>query len=145
MPQCVLTGVFRVIMVRDDHPVFAAPARGKDIPELRENTNVLEIKLACRNTGRYSNIIHVAVNEAETRHNLRALTGETPEEFVDRKDLDGSVSALNFDSPLTYAPYPHAEENGKGPRFFQGKFKSNRVELFLLPRCGVPTIFSFSF
>ena len=48
------------------------------------------------------------------------------------------------ETPLAYVHYPYAEESGKGPRFFAGKFKLNRVEIFLLPRCGLSTIFSFS-
>lgn len=139
------TGVFRVIIVRDEHPVFKPRAKGGEIPELRDNQNVSELKYACRRTGKHSNILHAAVNEAETRHNLRALTGETLEEFLAREDLDGLVAELKFDRPMPYVAYPYAEENGKGPRFFQGKFKLNRVELFFLPMCGVPTVFSFSF
>ena len=94
---------------------------------------------------RHSNVVHASANEAETRHNLRALTGETLEDFLARPDLDGGVSSLKFDAPIPYVAYPYAEENGKGPRFFTGTFRLNRVEIYLLPRCGLPTVFSFSF
>ena len=56
--------------------------------------------------------------EAETRHNLKALTGDSLETFLSRSDLDGSITSLKFDAPLPYVEYPYAEENGKGPRFF---------------------------
>ena len=137
------TGPFRVVVVRDEHPVFSDPEK-RGIPETLQDDNVYGLKVACRGMTRHSNVVHASVNEAETRHNLRALTGETLEQFLKRTDLDGSVGSLKFDAPIPYAPYPHAEENGKGPRFFQGKFKLNRVEIFLLPRCGVSTVFSFS-
>ena len=113
--------------------------------ETLENSNVYSFKVECREMTRHSNVVHASVNEAETRHNLRALTGETLEEFLARGDLDGSVSALDVAKPIPYVAYPYAEENGKGPRFFAGKFRLNRVEIYLLPRCGVSTVFSFSF
>ena len=138
------TGPFRVILVRDDNPVFSDP-ENRGIPETLQDDNIYALKVACRGMTRHSNVVHASVNEAETRHNLRALTGETLEEFLTRDDLDGSVSELKFDAPIPYAEYPYAEENGKGPRFFAGKFKLNRVEIYLLPRCGVSTVFSFSF
>ena len=138
------TGPFRVVLVRDDSPVFSDP-ENRGIPETLQDDNVYALKVACRGMTRHSNVVHASVNEAETRHNLKALTGETLEEFLTRDDLDGSVSELKFDAPIPYAEYPYAEENGKGPRFFAGKFKLNRVEIYLLPRCGVSTVFSFSF
>ena len=137
------TGPFRVVLVRDDNPVFSDPER-RGIPETLQNDNVYDLKIACRGMTRHSNVVHASVNEAETRHNLRALTGETLEQFLARSDIDGSISPLKFDAPISYVEYPYAEENGKGPRFFAGKFKLNRVEIYLLPRCGVSTIFSFS-
>ena len=138
------TGVFRAILVRDEHPVFV-DKENLGRPETLENTNVYSFKVACRGTTRHSNVVHASVNEAETRHNLRALVGETLEEFLARPDLDGSVSPVRADAPIPYVAYPYAEENGKGPRFFAGRFKLNRVEVYLLPRCGVSTVFSFSF
>ena len=138
------TGVFRAVVVRDDRPAFSDPEK-RGIPELRQDDNVYSLKVACRGMTAHSNVVHASVNEAETRHNLMALTGESLERFLARSDLDGSVSELKFTEPIPYVPYPHAEENGKGPRFFQGTFRLNRVDLFLLPRCGIPTVFSFSF
>jgi len=138
------TGVFRAVLVRDEHPVYSDEEE-KGVAETLQNDNVYDLKVACRGMTTHSNVVHASVNEAETRHNLKALTGETLEEFLARGDLDGSVSALRFDKPIPYVPYPYAEENGKGPRFFAGKFRLNRIEVFLLPRCGVSTVFSFSF
>ena len=138
------TGPFRAVVVRDENPVFSDPEK-RGIPETLQDDNVYGLKVACRGMTRHSNVVHASVNEAETRHNLKALTGETLEEFLARTDLDGSVSQLKFDAPLPYVEYPYAEENGKGPRFFAGKLKLNRVEIYLLPRCGVSTVFSFSF
>ena len=138
------TGVFRAVVVRDDHPVFSDPET-RGVPELRQDDNVYSLKVACRGMTAHSNVVHASVNEAETRHNLKALTGESLERFLARPDLDGSVSELKFTEPIPYVPYPHAEENGKGPRFFQGTFRLNRIDLFFLPRCGIPTVFSFSF
>ena len=138
------TGVFRAIVVRDERPVFSDKEE-RGIPETLQNDNVYDLKVVCRGMTRHSNVVHASVNEAETRHNLKALTGETLEQFLVRDDLDGSVVELKFDAPIPYAEYPYAEENGKGPRFFAGKAKLNRVEIFLLPRCGVSTVFSFSF
>ena len=138
------TGPFRVVVVRDEQPVFSDPEK-RGIPETLQNDNVYGLKVACRGMTRHSNVVHASVNEAETRHNLKALTGETLEEFLKRDDLDGSVSERKFDAPIPYAEYPYAEENGKGPRFFASKLKLNRVEIYLLPRCGVSTVFSFSF
>ena len=138
------TGPFRVALVRDERPVFSDPEK-RGIPETLQDDNVYGLKVACRGMTRHSNVVHASVNEAETRHNLKALTGETLEEFLARTDLDGTVSELKFTEPIPYAPYPYAEENGKGPRFFQGRFKFNRVEIFLLPRCGLSTVLSFSF
>ena len=138
------TGPFRVVIVRDENPVFSDPEK-RGIPETLQNDNVYALKVACRGMTVHSNVVHASVNEAETRHNLRALTGETLEQFLARTDLDGSVSQLRFDAPIPYVEYPYAEENGKGPRFFAGKLKLNRVEICLLPRCGVSTVFSFSF
>ena len=138
------TGPFRAVVVRDENPVFSDPEK-RGIPETLQDDNVYGLKVACRGMTRHSNVVHASVNEAETRHNLRALTGETLEEFLTRADLDGSLSELKFDEPLPYVEYPYAEENGKGPRFFAGKLKLNRVEIYLLPRCGVSTVFSFSF
>ena len=138
------TGVFRAVVVRDDRPVFSDPEK-RCLPELLQDDNVYSLKVACRGMTAHSNVVHASVNEAETRHNLMALTGESLERFLARSDLDGSVSELKFTKPIPYVPYPHAEENGKGPRFFQGTFRPNRVDLFFLPRCGIPTVFSFSF
>ena len=138
------TGPFRAVVVRDESPVFEDKEKlGRD--DALENSNVYSFKVSCRGMTRHSNVLHASVNEAETRHNLNALTGETLEEFLARKDLDGSVSQLNFTQPIPYVAYPYAEENGKGPRFFAGKLKLNRVEIYLLPRCGLSTVFSFSF
>ena len=138
------TGPFRVVVVRDDNPVFSDPEK-RGIPETLQDDNVYGLKVACRGMTVHSNVVHASVNEAETRHNLLALTGETLEQFLSRTDLDGSVSPLAFDAPIPYVEYPYAEENGKGPRFFAGKFRLNRIEIYLLPRCGVSTVFSFSF
>ena len=138
------TGVFRAVVVRDDCPVFSDPEK-RGLPELLQDDNVYSLKVACRGMTAHSNVVHASVNEAETQHNLKALTGESLKRFLERSDLDGSVSELKFTKPIPYGPYPHAEENGKGPRFFQGTFRLNRVDLFLLPRCGIPTVFSFSF
>ena len=138
------TGPFRVVVVRDERPAFSDP-ENRGIPETLQDDNVYGLKVACRGMTRHSNVVHASVNEAETRHNLKALTGETLEEFLARPDLDGSVLELKFTEPIPYVPYPYAEENGKGPRFFQGTFRLNRIDLFLLPRCGSPTVFSFSF
>ena len=138
------TGVFRAVIVRDEKPVYSDKDQ-KGIAELLQNDNVYGLKVACRSMTAHSNVVHASVNEAETRHNLMALTGQTLEEFLARADLDGSISELEFAEPMTYVPYPHAEENGKGPRFFQGTFRLNRIDLFFLPRCGLPTVFSFSF
>ncbi|MGN0832712.1 MAG: hypothetical protein ACI4RD_03560 [Kiritimatiellia bacterium] len=138
------TGVFRAVVVRDERPVFS-DAEGRGLPETLRNDNVYDLKVACRGMTAHSNVVHASVNEAETRHNLRALTGETLEEFLSRVGgAEGPVEELAPDRPLPYVAYPYAEENGKGPRFFAGRFGLNRVELFLLPRCGLPTIFSFS-
>lgn len=77
---------------------------------------------------------------------LKVLPGETLEAFLSRSDLDGNaVVPLRFTEPMPYAAYPFADLAEKGPRFFEGWFRPNRVDIFLLPRCGVPTIFSFSF
>ena len=138
------TGVFRAVVVRDDRPAFSDPEK-RGLPELLQDDNVYSLKVACRGMTAHSNVVHASVNEAETRHNLKALTGESLERFLSRPDLDGSVSELKFTEPIPYVPYPYAEENGKGPRFFQGTFRLNRIDLFLLPRCGIPTVFSFSF
>ena len=138
------TGVFRAVIVRDERPVLSDVEK-RGLPELLRNDDVHNLKFACREWTTHSNVLHSSDNEAETRHNLKALTGQTLEEFLARPDLDGSVSELKFTEPIPYVPYPHAEENGKGPRFFQGKFRFNRVEIFLLPRCGLSTVFSFSF
>ena len=138
------TGVFRAVVVRDDRPAFSDPEK-RGLPELLQDDNVYSLKVACRGMTAHSNVVHASVNEAETRHNLKALTGETLEEFLARPDLDGSVLELKFTEPIPYVPYPYAEENGKGPRFFQGTFRLNRIDLFFLPRCGIPTVFSFSF
>ena len=138
------TGVFRAVVVRDDRPAFSDPEK-RGLPELLQDDNVYSLKVACRGMTTHSNVVHASVNEAETRHNLKALTGESLEHFLARPYLDGSVSELKFTEPIPYVPYPHAEENGKGPRFFQGTFRLNRIDLFLLPRCGIPTVFSFSF
>ena len=137
------SGPFRVIVVRDAQPVFEDREK-LGIPEAFENMNVYDFKVACRALTKHSNVLHASVNEPETRQNLRAITGETLEEFLVRGDLDGSIDTIKVDKPLAYVPYPYAEENGKGPRFFAGKFKFNRVEIFLLPRCGLSTVFSFS-
>ena len=138
------TGVFRAVIVRDARPVFSDPEK-RGIPELLQDDNVYSLKVTCRGMTTHSNVVHASVNEAETRHNLKALTGETLEDFLARTDLDGAISELKFDAPIPYVEYPYAEENGKGPRFFAGKLKLNRVEIYLLPRCGVSTVFSFSF
>ena len=138
------TGVFRAVIVRDAQPVFSDPEK-RGVPELLQDDNIYSLKVTCRGMTTHSNVVHASVNEAETRHNLKALTGETLEQFLARTDLDGSVSELKFAEPMPYVPYPYAEENGKGPRFFQGMFRLNRVDLFFLPRCGLPTVFSFSF
>ena len=138
------TGPFRVVLVRDENPVFSDPEK-RGIPETLQDDNVYGLMVACRGMTKHSNVVHASVNEAETRHNLKALTGETLEQFLARDDLDGSVSELKFDAPIPFVEYPYAEENGKGPRFFAGKLKLNRIEIFLLPRCGVSTVFSFSF
>ncbi len=138
------TGRFRAIVVRDERPGFR-PAEKDAPPELLFNDGVYGVKTALRGAMRRSNVVHASVNEAETRHNLMALTGQTLEEFLARPDLDGSVSPLVFESPMPYAAYPHAEKAGKGPRFVDGELRLNRVAVFLLPRCGVPTVFSFSF
>jgi len=138
------TGVFRAVFVRDEHPEYE-DKENLGLTETLENKNVYALKVACRGMTTHSNVIHASVNEAETRHNLRALTGETLEQFLARPDLDGGISELTMDEPIPYVPYPHAVENGKGPRFFDGRFKLNRVEIYLLPRCGLSTVFSFSF
>ena len=139
------TGPFRVIVVRDPKPVFTDPEKC-GLPELLRNENVHDVKFTLRETMKHSNVVHAAENEAETRHNLKALTGETLEAFLSRSDLDGNaVVPLRFTEPMPYAAYPFADLAEKGPRFFEGWFRPNRVDIFLLPRCGVPTIFSFSF
>lgn len=137
------TGVFRVVIVRDEHPAFSDPEK-RGIPELLRNDDVHNLKFSFREWMRHSNALHSADNEAETRHNLKALTGQTLEEFLARPDLDGSVSELKFAEPIPYVPYPYAGDD-RGPRFFQGTFRLNRIDLFFLPRCGLPTVFSFSF
>lgn len=147
------TGVFRVVMVRDDSPKYGTCSDdlrerlklGEVPDDLLENENVAGVKLALRRRMRHSNVIHAAINEAETRHNLMALTGETLEEFLAGENLDGGIRELRFDRPMPYRPYKYIEVRGKGPQYFDGIFKGNRVAIFLLPRCGVPTIFSFSF
>ena len=136
-------GPFRVVLVRDERPVLSDFEK-RGIPEMLLNENVFELKRVCRGMTKHSNVIHASVNEAETRHNLKALTGGTLEEFLDRTDLDGSVSELKILHPIPYVPFAY-DLPDKGPRFFRGKFKLNRIELFLLPNCGLPTIFSFSF
>ena len=60
------------------------------------------------------------------------------------------VTSVKHASPLARTSFSANQsgklgENGKGPRFFQGMFRLNRVDLFFLPRCGLPTVFSFSF
>ena len=147
------TGPFRVIMVRDVQPKFgglsdeakARVKRGGEPPELSENENVYAFKTALRDRMTHSNVVHAAVNEAETRHNLFAITGGTLEEFASRKDLDGATEKLSFDQPLAFRPYKYLEERGKGPQYCEFTLKFNRFNLFLLPRCGVPTIFSCCF
>lgn len=45
----------------------------------------------------HSNVVHASVNEAETRHNLKALTGETLEQFLARTaSRRSSVSVSAF-------------------------------------------------
>lgn len=138
------TGVFRAIVVRDEHPAWREVSAGRP-PELMDNANVLNLKYALREAMRHSNVVHASINEAETRQNLQALTGHPLEAFLARTDLDGSVSTLDFPGPMKYVAYPYADVVGKGPRWLDGECKPNRMALFLLPRCGVPTIFSFSF
>ena len=140
------SGPFRVIVVRDEHPTFQ-PEK-KPVPtELRFNEKLYAFKIHLRQTMKHSNVVHASDNEAETRHNLMALTGETLEEFLARKDLgaEGPIKTIAFDKPMPYVAYPYAEAAGKGPRYADLEFKLYRVAIFLLPRCGVPTIFSFSF
>ena len=139
------TGVFRAVVVRDGQPVFS-DADGLGLPETLRNDNVYGLKVECRGMTAHSNVVHSSVNEAETRHNLRALSGETLEEFLARVGgaTEGPVEELSFAGPIPYVAYPYAEENGKGPRYFAGRFRLNRVEVFLLPRCGLPTLFSFT-
>ena len=148
------TGPFRALVVRDEHPDFTptsddaklrAKQTGCGIPELKENANVYSLKIELRKTLTHSNVVHASVNEAETRHNLQALLGQTPEEFAARGDLDGAVERLEFTKPIAYHPFKYAEVRGKGPQFFEYELKLNRVTLFFFPRCGVPTIFSCSF
>ena len=137
-------GIFRAVIVRDANPVFR-DVENLGLPVMLRDENVYSLKMDCREMTHHSNVVHASVNEAETRQNFAALFGQTLEEFLARGDLDGSVAELKFDEPMPYVPYPHAEENGKGPRFFQGTFRLNRVDIFLLPRCGLPTVLSFSF
>ena len=147
------TGPFRLIVVRDEHPKFgglsdeakARVKRGGEPPELSENENIYAFKMHLREVMAHSNVIHSAVNEAEVRHNLMAITGETLERFAARKDLVGSVERITSDRPLEYRPYKYLESRGKGPQYCEFELKFNRFNLFLLPRCGVPTIFSCSF
>lgn len=136
-------GPFRAVFVRDDSPVFR-DVENLGVPEMLRNENVYALKMHCRKLTRHSNVVHASVNEAETRQNLNALLGETLETFLSRHDLDGALSKLDICEPMPYVPFPYAGED-KGPKFFRSKFKLNRVELFLLPNCGFPTIFSFSF
>ena len=138
-------GPFRVILVRDERPVFRERKKPEPI-ELRFNEKLYKFKLHLRETMKHSNVVHGTDCEAETRHNLKALTGETLEEFLSRKDLgEKSVGLIRFEKPMEFVAYQYAEEAGKGPRFVDLEFHLNRVGIFLLPRCGVPTIFSFSF
>ena len=146
------TGPFRVIVVRDDHPKFGAISdscrarvrRGEVEPDLMENENIYEVKLGLRRTMRHSNTVHASINAAETRQNVKALFGMTPEDLLARSS---AVEVERFDvpEPLKYVPYKYAEEVGKGPQYCEFALKLNRFNLFLLPRCGVPTIFSMSF
>lgn len=138
------TGTFRLMIIQDDHPDFQDVEK-RGIPEMLRDENVYSTKIELRRTMKRSNAVHASVNEAETRHNIRALFGVELEEFLARPDLDGSVEPLVFTKPLEYRPFPYADDRVKGPRFFEGVFKPNRVDIFLLPRCGVPTIFSCSF
>lgn len=138
------TGPFRVVMVRDENPVLTDHEK-RGLPELLRNENVHDVKFSLRETMKHSNVVHAAENEAETRHNLKALTGQTLEEFMARDDLDGGIVPLVFSEPMQFAAYPYADMAEKGPRFFEGWFRPNRVEIYLLPRCGLPTVFSFSF
>ena len=135
-------GPFRAVFVRDENPVFR-DVENLGVPEMLRDENIYALKMACRKLTRHSNVVHASVNEAETRQNLNALLGETLEDFLSRADLDGSVSKLDIRQPMPFVPFPYAGED-KGLRFFRGKFKMNRVEVFLLPNCGLPTIFSFS-
>ncbi len=139
------TGPFRVIVVRDEKPAFRAEK--KPVPsELMVNENVYGVKVDLRGIMSHTNVVHASVNEAETRHNLKALTGETIETFLAHTPTDGAeIPTIAFEKPMPYVAYPYAEAAGKGPRFADLEFKFNRVAIFLLPRCGVPTIFSFSF
>ena len=141
------TGPFRVIIFRDENPSFRAEKKPVP-PALAFNERLYALKIHLRETMKHTNVVHSSVNEAETRHNLKALTGETLEEFLARKDLgdkDGPFETISFEKPMPYVAYPYAEAEGKGPRFIDLEFRFNRVAIFLLPRCGVPTIFSFSF
>ena len=141
------TGPFRVIVVRDEKPAFRAERKPVP-PELLVNENVYGVKVDLRGVMSHTNVVHASVNEAETRHNLKALTGETLEEFLARKDLgdkDGPFETITFEKPMPYVAYRYAEAAGKGSRYADLEFRFNRVAIFLLPRCGVPTIFSFSF
>ena len=149
------TGSFRVIMVRDLSPKFGAMSdeakarareqKGEVEAEVAENVNVYGLKARLRELMSHSNVVHASVNEAETRHNLMAITGESLEAFAARTDLDGGVEEIQVERPLEFRPYKYLESRGKGPQYFECVFKFNRVNLFLLPRCGVPTIFSCSF
>ena len=139
------TGPFRVMIVEDERPVFRVekkPVRA----ELMFNENIYGVKVDLRGVMKHTNVVHASVNEAETRHNLKALTGETLEEFLAREGLgEGEVEEICFERPMPYVEYEYADEVGKGPRFIDGEVHLNRVAIFLLPRCGVPTIFSCSF
>ena len=137
-------GTFRVIFVRDEAPVYRKEKQA--VPhEIRVNENVLGVKFGLRHVMRHSNLVHGSCCEAETRHNVRALFGEELETFLARTDLNQRIETLSVDKPLKYRPYPYAAEVGKGPRFLDGVLRFNLVSIFLFQRCGVPTIFSFSF
>lgn len=87
------TGAFRVIIVEDSSPQWGErrDMRGrKDIVDL----NAWNAKKIYRKLVGVKDGVHSSVNERETRQNIAMLLDESLDEFLARKDLDGSISAL---------------------------------------------------
>ena len=138
------TGPFRMIVVEDTAPEFD-PKYLHEEPKYWMNLRMLAAKSRFRKMSKLTNIAHSAVNEDETRHNLRAITGETLEEFLSRDDLDGSVEKIEQTEKLPFRPSVRLQFRNRKVRLIDYLHDGYRWDLYLLPECGVSTVFSFRF